>query len=86
MQKKKKKGINSWELFSYYILLKRVDWLLKSTIYLRNKNKLVQMKESVERQGNFKIHGLAILYTLDSNTKRNKKHFWLQVKYGWAML
>lgn len=44
------------------------------------------MKESVERQGNFKIHGLAILYTLDSNTKRNKKHFWLQVKYGWAML
>lgn len=79
-------GSNSRELLSYYILLNCVDWLLKSTIYLRNKNKIAQMKESEERQEKLKIHSLPVLHTLDSNVKRNKTHFWLQVKYDKAVL
>lgn len=45
-----KMGSNSQELLSYYILLNCIDWLLKSTTYLRNKNKIVQIKESEERR------------------------------------
>lgn len=44
------------------------------------------MKESEERQEKLKIHSLPVLHTLDSNVKRNKTHFWLQVKYDKAVL